>query len=228
MPPLETFYVIAAIAPMAILAITLHEVAHGYAAMRLGDDTAYRLGRISLNPLRHIDPFGTILLPILLAYTLGSPFGYAKPVPVNFNRLRHPRRDMALVALAGPLTNIILALISAAALAWLYWYAPRYLEGWLAMALDASLNLNLVLALLNMIPLLPLDGGRVVHAILPERLSRAFGRLERPGLFLIIGLLLILPMVGRELGKDWDVFRWLVFEPMLSVRSWVLWLFGVF
>ena len=228
MPPLETFYLIAAIAPMAIVAITFHEVAHGYVAKHLGDDTAYRLGRISLNPLRHIDPFGTVLLPILLAYTLGTPFGYAKPVPVNFLRLRHPKRDMALVALAGPMTNILLALLSAALLAGLYWYAPRFLDGWLAVAIDASLNLNLILALFNMVPLLPLDGGRVMHALLPDRLGAAFARLERPGLFVVIGIFLILPMLGREFGQNWDLFRWLIFEPMLTVRGWILWLFGVF
>ena len=164
----RTLYQISIWALPAIFAITLHEAAHGFVAHRFGDDTAWRLGRVRLNPLRHIDPFGTILLPVMLLL-VKSPFmfGYAKPVPVNFRNLRNPRRDMILVALAGPGTNLLLAVISVL-LSNLLPYLPDVARPWAAFNLWNSITLNLILAVFNMIPLPPLDGGRVLLGILPR------------------------------------------------------------
>ncbi|HTS92888.1 MAG TPA: site-2 protease family protein [Stellaceae bacterium] len=177
----------------ALLAITLHEAAHGYAALRFGDDTALRAGRLSLNPLRHIDPVGTVLLPGLLLLT-GSPFlfGYAKPVPVNFWRLRNPKRDMIWVAAAGPLTNLVMA-TAAAFLVHGVPLLPQALGDWVFLNLRNAVALNIVLAVFNMIPLPPLDGGRVAVGLLPQPLSMALARLEPYGMLILIFFLLVLP-----------------------------------
>jgi Zn-dependent protease len=193
-----------------ILAITLHEAAHGFVAWRCGDDTAYRMGRVTFNPLRHVDPFGTILLPALLLLS-GTRllFGWAKPVPVNFGRLAHGRRDMVLVALAGPVTNVILALVSA----YLLYVAVRLPDPvavWAMLNLKNSIIINLVLAAFNMLPLPPLDGGRVAVGLLPRALARPLARLERWGLFILIGLLFILPMLGERLGIQLNVLGWFI------------------
>jgi Zn-dependent protease len=193
-----------------ILAITLHEAAHGFVAWRCGDDTAYRMGRVTFNPLRHIDPFGTILLPALLLLS-GTRllFGWAKPVPVNFGRLAHGRRDMVLVALAGPATNVILALVSA----YLLYVAVRLPDPvalWAMLNLKNSILINLVLAAFNMLPLPPLDGGRVAVGLLPRALAQPLARLERWGLFILIGLLFILPMLGERLGIQLNVLGWFI------------------
>jgi len=196
-----------------LLAITLHEAAHGWAAWKLGDDTAYRLGRVSFNPLRHIDGMGTILIPALLIVARAPfLFGWAKPVPVNFNRLGNPRRDMVLVAAAGPATNLGLAVISAL----LFHIVPALPESaqlWTARNLSNSMMLNIVLAVFNMLPLPPLDGGRVAVGLLPPALSRPLAKLERHGLFIIVAVVFILPTVGRTLGFDLDIFVWIVLEP---------------
>jgi Zn-dependent protease len=201
-----------------LLAITLHEAAHGFAALRFGDDTAYRLGRVTLNPLKHIDPFGTIIMPGLLLLS-GAPFlfGYAKPVPVNFRRLRDPRRHMVLVAAAGPGMNLALALASVI-LARLWFETTGATEGWVSSTLEASLVLNLVLAVFNMIPLPPLDGGRVAVGLLPRALAIPLARLERWGMFIILGLL-ILPSLSQQLAMRIDILGWLLVPPVLFLRE---------
>ena len=190
-----------------LLAITFHEAAHGFVAWRLGDDTAKRLGRVTFNPLRHIDPVGTVLLPGILIVT-GSPFlfGYAKPVPVNFGRLRRPRRDMVLVAAAGPVANLILA-FAAALLMYLAAVLPAGADEWLFRNLQNAILINLVLAVFNMIPLPPLDGGRVAVGLLPRELAMPLARLERYGMLILIGAIFLLPLVSRELGLPISIGR---------------------
>jgi Zn-dependent protease len=188
-----------------IIAVTFHEAAHGFVAHLLGDDTAWRLGRVSFNPLRHVDPFGTILLPGILLL-LRSPFifGYAKPVPVNFRALRWPRRGMVLVAAAGPTMNIALAV--AAALSFhIVDYFPTTTVQWLAENLKNALIINVVLAVFNLFPLPPLDGGRILVGILPKAAAAPVARLEPYGLVILIGLLILLPLLGTQLGIDLDV-----------------------
>ena len=201
-----------------LLAITMHEAAHGWAAWKLGDDTAKQLGRVTFNPLAHIDPFGTIILPAVLITVGGFLFGWAKPVPVNFGRLGRPRRDMVLVAAAGPAVNIILAVTSAIALHAVQFMGPDVGE-WAARNLINSININLILAIFNMLPLPPLDGGRVAVGVLPYRLALPFSKLERYGLFILIGLIFILPMLGREFGYDLEIFRWLIGVPLEFLRG---------
>jgi len=204
-----------------LFAITLHEASHGYVAWRLGDDTAYRLGRVTFNPLKHVDPFGTVILPTLLFITGGFLFGWAKPVPVNFGRLNQPRRDMVLVAAAGPASNLVLAAVSALGFHLLP-FASEALGNWLADALGKSILINLVLAVLNMLPLPPLDGGRVAVGLLPRALALPLARLERWGLFILIGGLFLLPMLGRQVGLNLDLFHWLIWTPV----NWLLPLFA--
>jgi Zn-dependent protease len=193
-----------------ILAITFHEAAHGFAAHRLGDDTAWRLGRVTLNPVKHIDPFGTILLPGMLLL-VSSPFlfGYAKPVPVNFGALRQPRRDMILVAAAGPATNIVLALV-AGLVFHVVPLLPDTAAQWLALNLRNALVFNVTLAVFNMFPLPPLDGGRILVGLLPRPAAIAVSKVEPYGLFILIGLLILLPLLGNQLGVDLDfIARWM-------------------
>ncbi|MDQ6997372.1 MAG: site-2 protease family protein [Mariprofundus sp.] len=185
-----------------LFAIVLHEVAHGWVADRLGDNTARFMGRLTLNPLKHIDPIGTILIPVILLVS-GSPFlfGYAKPVPVNFGKLNNPKRDMIWVALAGPVMNLILALISTALLA-VTVHMPASLS-WvsepLSLMCQASIIINMVLLIFNLLPLPPLDGGRVAVGLLPGPIAYQLSRIEPFG-FLIIVLLLVFGLLQSVIG----------------------------
>ncbi len=193
-----------------IIAITFHEAAHAFAARRLGDDTAYDLGRVSFNPFKHIDPFGTVLLPgILLLSHAPFLFGYAKPVPVNFRNLRNPRLGMVWVALAGPATNIGLALLAALAFHALP-LAPAETAKWLADNLKNALIINVLLAVFNMLPIPPLDGGRVAVGLLPDVLAYPLSRLEPWGMLILIGVLIVLPLAGSQFGLNLDVISALV------------------
>jgi Zn-dependent protease len=188
-----------------LVAITFHEAAHGFAAHLLGDDTAWRLGRVSFNPLKHIDPVGTILLPgILLLVHSPFLFGYAKPVPVNFRALRNPRRDMVLVAAAGPAMNIALAVV-AALLFHLVGYLPPTLAPWVTENLKNGLIINAVLAVFNLFPIPPLDGGRILVGILPKAMAAPVARLEPYGLAILLGVLIVLPLLGAQLGVDLNI-----------------------
>ncbi len=187
-----------------IVAVTFHEAAHGYVAHLLGDDTAWRLGRVTFNPLKHIDPVGTILMPgILILLQAPFLFGYAKPVPVRFRMLRHPRRDTVLVAGAGPAMNIALAVVAALSFH-LVGYLPPTGAQWLASNLRNALILNVVLALFNLFPIPPLDGGRILTALLPRAVATPFAQIEPYGILILLGILIILPMLGDRLGVDLD------------------------
>lgn len=212
-------YLVSALAVPVVIAITFHEAAHGFVAWRLGDDTARRLGRVTFNPLKHIDPFGTVLLPALLLLS-GARFlfGYAKPVPVRFDRLRHPRRDMVLVAAAGPVTNLLLALASAL-LVHVAARLPSGPQNWALTALSASIYLNVLLAVFNMLPLPPLDGGRVAVGLLPKRLALPLARLERWGIVILIAGLFFLPFIGRQFGMELNPFGWLIDVPVSRLQA---------
>ena len=204
-----------------LFAITVHEAAHGYAARYFGDNTAYMLGRITLNPLKHIDPMGTVAMPLLLLFATGGAFlfGYAKPVPVNFGRLRRPKRDMVWVALAGPAANLVQAVV------WLVLYYLMRATGvdevfFLKMA-QAGLSVNLVLFALNMFPLPPLDGGRILVGLLPMRPALAVSRVEPFGFFIVLGLVLTGLLGTYWLGPLMGLTAGLL-ETLLTPLRWLL------
>jgi Zn-dependent protease len=205
LPANDTIYTISVWILPLVIAITFHEAAHGFVAHHFGDNTAWERGRVSFNPLKHIDPFGTLILPAVLLFS-HSPFlfGYAKPVPVNFRALRNPRIDMVWVALAGPATNIALALIAAVAFHLLPFVSDSSAQ-WIADNLKNALVINVVLAIFNMLPIPPLDGGRVAVGLLPNVLAVPLSRLEPFGMLILIGFLILLPVIGAQLGLNLDV-----------------------
>ncbi len=206
---LSLYQKIAVLALPILFAITVHEAAHGWMAKRLGDRTAEMLGRVTLNPLKHIDLVGTLLVPLVVFFMSGFVFGWAKPVPVNYRNLRNPRRDAALVALAGPGANLIMALLWALGI--LLGVALLESAQWIAVPLVlmgvAGVLINSVLMALNMLPILPLDGGRVLHSLLPPKLAQVYSRLEGFGLIIVILLLatgllgfVLWPLVGLTIS----------------------------
>ena len=204
-----------------IFAVTFHEAAHGLAAYQLGDDTAMRAGRVSLNPLNHIDPFGTILLPALMIIArVPFLFGYAKPVPVNFGRLKPLRLGMVLVALAGPGMNVLLAIVSALLAYGLHWLPPSALL-WARDNLGHSIELNVVLCVFNLLPLPPLDGGRVLVGVLPRPLALPIARLEPYGMLILMGLFLV-SYIGTQAGLGFSLLGWLIGGPANALYQFVL------
>ena len=203
-----------AIAAIPVLfAITLHEAAHGYVARHFGDMTAYQEGRISLNPIRHIDPVGTILLPLLTLALGGILFGWAKPVPVNFAALRRPKQDMLWVAIAGPASNLVMALFWGLMIkvAWMF-PGGYFTEPLLEMA-QIGVKINAILMVLNLLPLPPLDGGRVAVSLLPHRQAYQLSRIEPYGMFILIGLA-ITPVLG-----------WILTPPVIAVMKFINFIF---
>lgn len=198
-----------------VFAITLHEAAHGYVAKHFGDTTAYMLGRVSLNPLRHIDPIGTVLIPLLTLFLGGILFGWAKPVPINFNNLRNPKKDMLWVALAGPGANLAMALGWAVVMKLANMMPDSALSLPMSLMGMAGININVVLMVLNLLPLLPLDGGRIAVSLLPNRLAYRYSMLEPYGMILLVVLLF-----SGVLGA--------IMWPLINVaKSLILLLFGI-
>lgn len=223
---METLYTVSTWILPALLAITLHEAAHGFAAWRLGDDTARLAGRLSLNPLRHIDPMGTVVLPaMLLLVKAPFLFGWAKPVPVDMRNLPSPRRDMALVAAAGPGINLAQAFIAML----LFHLLPLFgdtVDLWVARNLNNAININIILCVFNLIPVPPLDGGRVAVGLLPLALARPLARLERYGMVLLLILLLAVPLVASQFGIDWNPLFELITPIIVGLRDILLVLSG--
>ena len=212
-----------------VLGVTLHEAAHGWVAWKLGDTTAFNQGRVTFNPIKHIDVFGTLVLPAILLLASGGKmsFGYAKPVPVNFWALAKPRRDMVLVALAGPGSNLILAVLAAAFLR-LVDSVPYFMQSWLTESLMMLLLFNLILCIFNMIPIPPLDGGRVAVGILPPAIAMQLERLERAGFGIILVGLFLLPWLGDQVGLDLNIFMWVVAIPAAELAKFLIDVTGIF
>jgi Zn-dependent protease len=199
-----------------LFAITLHEVAHGWVARYFGDDTAARLGRLSLNPIKHVDPIGTVLVPVVMWLFSGFLFGWAKPVPVIASNLRHPRQHMAIVAAAGPLVNLVMALIWAGVFKLALQTGSQGMTAqFVTLMAIGGIAINLILMVLNLLPIPPLDGSRVLNGFLPERYARQVDQLEQYGLIIVIALLLT-GTLGRIMG------------PLLGfAKTLVLGLFGL-
>ena len=208
-----------------LLAITLHEAAHGYVANYFGDPTAKMMGRLTLNPIRHIDPIGTILMPLLLLLVAGFMFGYAKPVPVTMQNLRNPKTDMIWVALAGPAANIFLALMGGALIMTLG-IVPEFFQVWFANNLSFLIYFNCLLAIFNMMPLPPLDGGRVLAGLLPGPLAYKFSRIEPYGIFILVGVIFILPRLSQVLGVNVDLGGAFIFGPAQGLYAFIVGIFS--
>lgn len=211
----DTLFQVAALVIPLIIAIVFHEVAHGWTARALGDPTAAQLGRLTLNPVKHVDPFGTIILPGMLKLVGLPVFGWAKPVPVVKGRLRNPRRDMMIVAAAGPGSNLIMALIGAVALGLVMrGFAaeaePSLAVSFLAANLFNFILLNIFLALFNLLPIPPFDGGHIVEGLLPPQAARKYAAMHSKALLIMILLLVVLPWIAPSL----NVVSWLVLPPV--------------
>lgn len=200
-PGLTTYQVLAIAVIPTLFAIVVHEVAHGWVAYRLGDNTAFMLGRLSLNPLKHIDPIGTILVPAFMIFTVGFAFGWAKPVPINWRNLHHPKRDIALVAAAGPFSNLLMAIGWGllAKIASLLPVSLALVSEPLAYMGIFGILINTVLMVFNLVPIPPTDGGRVATSLLPPHLARVVSRLEPYGMFILVGLM-VTGILWRAIG----------------------------
>lgn len=213
----EIIQTIAVFALPVMFAITLHEAAHGYVARMFGDPTATLAGRVTLNPIPHVDPVGTILVPLGMLLTsklLGGPpllFGWAKPVPVDFGRLRRPKQDMLWVALAGPAANLVMAVMWAVAVRFVL-EAGYGRDSYFFQVAVVGIQINLILMALNLLPLLPLDGGRIVYSLLPHQMAWQYGRLEPYGMVILIVLLITGSL-------------WVLLEPFMALGRWVVQLF---
>jgi len=214
----ETIRNIAVYALPVLFAITLHEAAHAYAAKYFGDNTAYSQGRMSLNPLVHVDIWGTIVIPIVMYLFTPFVFGYAKPVPVEFGRLRNPKRDMAWVALAGPIANLIMAALWLLFAALLVFFGVS--EAFPRRMAEAGIVTNLLIMAFNLLPIPPLDGGRVLTSMLPNSLAWKFARIEPYGFFIVLGLV-FLQLVGYWVVPVMQLGRWIV-DMMLLPFTFVL------
>lgn len=204
-----------------LLAMIVHEVAHGFVALKLGDRTALNAGRLTLNPLPHIDPIGSLLIPLLMLVThAGFLFGWAKPVPVNFNRLNHPKRDMGLVAAAGPFSNLLLAILFVIVGRFCIELLPEgALLSWLMENIRNGIMLSLIIGIFNLLPILPLDGGRILVSILPEKYAIRYQSTEKYGFFILIGVILLSQVSGI------NVIGWFIgtlYPLFANIVSWFM------
>lgn len=210
-----------------VAAIVLHEVSHGFAALYFGDRTAKEEGRLSLNPLKHVDPFGTVIFPLMLILAHAPfMFGWAKPVPVNFSKLRDPKKQMALVAAAGPLANLVQALAALGILALCKRFSLS-VPLWGQMVLVNAVLFNFSLMIFNLIPVLPMDGGRIVTGVLPLKAAVRFAQTEKYGFAALVSVLILIPMLGDYIGRDFDFVSRFLAASLQRTVSFFAGLFGL-